>query len=220
MRPLTSGEAHNLPVLTQPGRFSPILHVCRRVDRGRSQGGDRIHGPATFFDSGFDAVGIGVVFVRAGRMEEMTSLRRSIPCPPSRTPLRPHFRSISRHRASRTRHATGSRRRSRTQPTKQKSPRKDAIWTDKAGNPPSDGALVPVQAPAGRGQSPAPAAADAVGPAVDRLPLGKQSVAVTVDVQAPASMNLNQDRRSGSWSATRAPPSAQRFGGRRTARRP
>ena len=28
---------------------------------------------------------------------------------------------------------------------------------------------------------------------VDRLPLGKQSVAVTVDVQAPASMNLNQE---------------------------
>ena len=31
-----------------------------------------------------------------------------------------------------------------------------------------------------------------LGAAVDRLPIGKQSVAVTVDVQAPASMNLNQ----------------------------
>ena len=30
-------------------------------------------------------------------------------------------------------------------------------------------------------------------PAAERLPLGKQSVAVTVDVQAPASMNLHKD---------------------------
>jgi len=35
--------------------------------------------------------------------------------------------------------------------------------------------------------------ADSPLPAVDRLPLGKQSVAVTVDVQAPASMNLDKE---------------------------
>ena len=34
---------------------------------------------------------------------------------------------------------------------------------------------------------------DSSSAAVDVLPLGKQSVAVTVDVQAPASMNLNQE---------------------------
>ena len=50
----------------------------------------------------------------------------------------------------------------------------------------------------GQGQAPAdgapasPVPAEASGAAVDRLPIGKQSVAVTVDVQAPASMNLNQ----------------------------
>src|SRR5262249_24583979 len=49
--------------------------------------------------------------------------------------------------------------------------------------------------------APAPAAAsdetasgpDAPRAAIDRLPVGKQSVAVTVDVQAPANMNLEQE---------------------------
>ena len=49
-RPRPRGNAHNFPVLTQPGRSSPVLLTYRRVDRGRSQGGDRIHGPATFDD--------------------------------------------------------------------------------------------------------------------------------------------------------------------------
>ncbi len=53
-----------------------------------------------------------------------------------------------------------------------------------------------------QGQVPpaAPSPATAASPSaelsdatVDRLPIGKQSVAVTVDVQAPASMNLNQE---------------------------
>ena len=50
---------------------------------------------------------------------------------------------------------------------------------------------------ADRPRQPAPAdsanAADSTLPAAERLPLGKQSVAVTVDVQAPASMNLNKE---------------------------
>jgi uncharacterized repeat protein (TIGR01451 family) len=41
--------------------------------------------------------------------------------------------------------------------------------------------------------TPAVAPAESSGAAVDRLPIGKQSVAVTVDVQAPASMNRNQE---------------------------
>jgi uncharacterized repeat protein (TIGR01451 family) len=68
--------------------------------------------------------------------------------------------------------------------------------------------VLKVQAPAGDKDRPAPPApvpahaappARAAGdpeaglPAVARLPLGKQSVAVTVDVQAPTSMNLKQD---------------------------
>ncbi len=60
-----------------------------------------------------------------------------------------------------------------------------------------------------QGPAPAPAAAqpgaraadppaglagrDSLRPTADRLPIGKQSVAVTVDVQGPASMNLNQE---------------------------
>jgi uncharacterized repeat protein (TIGR01451 family) len=47
------------------------------------------------------------------------------------------------------------------------------------------------QAPADGAPAP-PLRTEASGPTVDRLPIGKQSVAVTVDVQAPASMNLNQ----------------------------
>lgn len=69
---------------------------------------------------------------------------------------------------------------------------------DKGALPPSDPAVEKTSArengdpPA----NPVPAgAADADGSrlGVDRLPLGKQSIAVTVDVQAPASMNLNQE---------------------------
>ena len=41
--------------------------------------------------------------------------------------------------------------------------------------------------------TPAAAPAESSGAAVDRLPIGKQSVAVTVDVQGPASMNRNQE---------------------------
>ncbi len=50
-----------------------------------------------------------------------------------------------------------------------------------------------------KAQAAAPAAGQLAGaadpplPTADRLPLGKQSVAVTVDVQAPASMNLNKN---------------------------
>jgi uncharacterized repeat protein (TIGR01451 family) len=67
-----------------------------------------------------------------------------------------------------------------------------------------DEQVVPAQAPAAAQDkppaAPSPAARpgaspdpDSPRPAVDRLPVGKQSVAVTVDVQAPATMNLNQD---------------------------
>jgi uncharacterized repeat protein (TIGR01451 family) len=71
--------------------------------------------------------------------------------------------------------------------------------------PRSDENVVKAQAPApppapapiagGSGAPPAgPAGAGDVSlAAVDRLPIGKQSVAVTVDVQGPASMNLNQE---------------------------
>ena len=41
--------------------------------------------------------------------------------------------------------------------------------------------------------NPVPEGAETSDAPVDRLPLGKQSVAVTVDVQAPSSMNLNQE---------------------------
>ena len=57
--------------------------------------------------------------------------------------------------------------------------------TSSAGPP---GPPVPATAPSGVAGGPEPSRA-----AVDRLPLGKQSVAVSVDVQAPASMNLNQE---------------------------
>ena len=57
----------------------------------------------------------------------------------------------------------------------------------------TDPSVVRTQGPAPADGAPAaPARTEASGPTVDRLPIGKQSVAVTVDVQAPASMNLNQ----------------------------
>ncbi len=61
--------------------------------------------------------------------------------------------------------------------------------------PKTDENLMRTQIPAQAGATPAPAAgaAEASGATVDRLPLGKQSVAVTVDVLAPVSMNLNQE---------------------------
>jgi uncharacterized repeat protein (TIGR01451 family) len=65
--------------------------------------------------------------------------------------------------------------------------------------PRTDENLVRAQAPAGGGGggggAPAPAvpAGKPANAAVDVLPLGKQSVAVTVDVQAPSSMYLNQE---------------------------
>jgi uncharacterized repeat protein (TIGR01451 family) len=68
--------------------------------------------------------------------------------------------------------------------------------------PPRDDKVIQAQAPAPPTEQPAGAAPVAGGagtagdsplPASERLPLGKQSVAVTVDVQAPASMNLNKD---------------------------
>jgi uncharacterized repeat protein (TIGR01451 family) len=61
--------------------------------------------------------------------------------------------------------------------------------------PRADLNLVRAQAPvpAGGAQAGAVRAGQASSAAVDVLPLGKQSVAVTVDVQAPASMNLNQE---------------------------
>ena len=57
----------------------------------------------------------------------------------------------------------------------------------------TDPSVVRTQGPAAADGAPAaPARTEASGATVDRLPIGKQSVAVTVDVQAPASMNLNQ----------------------------
>jgi uncharacterized repeat protein (TIGR01451 family) len=66
--------------------------------------------------------------------------------------------------------------------------------------PPVDEHVVQAQAPAGKPAAPRPASAAGDGSgtpasskaAVDVLPVGKQSVAVTVDVQSPASMNKNQ----------------------------
>jgi len=61
--------------------------------------------------------------------------------------------------------------------------------------PPVDDKVVRAQAPAERPAGAAgegSAALPAPKAAVDVLPVGKQSVAVTVDVQSPASMNLNQ----------------------------
>ena len=66
----------------------------------------------------------------------------------------------------------------------------------KPSRPHSDPAIhqAVANAPGDPPATPEPAqGADASRLAVDRLPLGKQSVAVTVDVQAPASMNLNQE---------------------------
>ena len=61
----------------------------------------------------------------------------------------------------------------------------------------TDPSVVRAQAPAAAAPAPPTAVSAPVdaasGAAVDVLPLGKQSVAVTVDVQAPASMNLNQE---------------------------
>jgi uncharacterized repeat protein (TIGR01451 family) len=62
--------------------------------------------------------------------------------------------------------------------------------------PRMDDHVMRAQVPAQAGAPPPPRPADAAdssGATVDRLPLGKQSVAVTVDVQAPASMNFNQE---------------------------
>ena len=57
------------------------------------------------------------------------------------------------------------------------------------GNPPAAGDGSPNAPPS----ETAAAEPESEKTAVDRLPLGKQSVAVTVDVQAPASMNLNKE---------------------------
>ncbi len=58
--------------------------------------------------------------------------------------------------------------------------------------PPVDENVVKAQAtPPAAGQT--AGAVDAALPTADRLPIGKQSVAVTVDVQAPATMNLSKD---------------------------
>ena len=76
--------------------------------------------------------------------------------------------------------------------------------------PRADENVVRAQAPAGGGQVPAVPAGEASNAVVDVLPLGKQSVAVTVDVQAPSTMNLNQEatlklivRNSGAHDASR-----------------
>jgi uncharacterized repeat protein (TIGR01451 family) len=85
-----------------------------------------------------------------------------------------------------------------------KTARDNPTRTGDLARPLVDESVVAAQAPApGEDKppaAPAPAAPrggtvdpDGPRPAVDRLPLGKQSVAVTVDVQAPASMNLNQE---------------------------
>ena len=79
-----------------------------------------------------------------------------------------------------------------------------SIWKSEPGKPRSDPYVLKTQGPApppaptpaaaGAADTAAgPAGADSSRPAVDRLPLGKQSVAITVDVQGPASMNLNQE---------------------------
>jgi uncharacterized repeat protein (TIGR01451 family) len=59
--------------------------------------------------------------------------------------------------------------------------------------PRADENLVRAQAPAAAAQAPAGPAGQSSNATVDVLPIGKQSVAVTVDVQAPATMNLNQE---------------------------
>jgi uncharacterized repeat protein (TIGR01451 family) len=58
--------------------------------------------------------------------------------------------------------------------------------------PPVDEDVVKAQATAPAAGQPA-GAADPPLPTADRLPIGKQSVAVTVDVQAPPTMNLSKD---------------------------
>jgi len=78
-------------------------------------------------------------------------------------------------------------------------------WKEDPARQRSDENVVLTQAPAPSSTQPPPTPVPATAPggvaggpespraAVDRLPLGKQSVAVTVDVQAPASMNLKQE---------------------------
>jgi uncharacterized repeat protein (TIGR01451 family) len=80
-----------------------------------------------------------------------------------------------------------------------------AGWKAEAAPPRIDNNVIQTQAPGPDASQPAAPASpspdprgaanapDSALPAVDRLPLGKQSVAVTVDVQSPASMNLNQE---------------------------
>jgi uncharacterized repeat protein (TIGR01451 family) len=68
-------------------------------------------------------------------------------------------------------------------------------WREGLAQPPADDNVVKTQAtapPVGAETSPSVNGADSLTPTVDRLPLGKQSVAVTVDVQAPATMNLTK----------------------------
>jgi uncharacterized repeat protein (TIGR01451 family) len=78
------------------------------------------------------------------------------------------------------------------------------LWKVEPEKPRVDEDVVRTQAPASSPPpTPTPASAapaaglagapDSSRPTVDRLPIGKQSVAVTVDVQGPASMNLNQE---------------------------
>jgi uncharacterized repeat protein (TIGR01451 family) len=81
----------------------------------------------------------------------------------------------------------------------------DPASSEEFARPPIDENVMRTQAPAPSAAQPAAAAganppggapsiaADSTLPAVERLPIGKQSVAVSVDVQSPATMNLNQE---------------------------
>ena len=68
----------------------------------------------------------------------------------------------------------------------------DPKSTGGVAGPPVDENVVKAQATAPAAGQPAGATEPRL-PTADRLPLGKQSVAVTVDVQAPASMNLSKN---------------------------
>jgi uncharacterized repeat protein (TIGR01451 family) len=67
-------------------------------------------------------------------------------------------------------------------------------WKNQMAAPLRDDKVIQAQATAGPADQPAGAGSgDTPLPASERLPLGKQSVAVTVDVQSPKTMNLNKD---------------------------
>ncbi len=216
---------------------------------GRSQGGDRFHGPATTVDSRDRARGIlrRPCCARAGpgaracagradasprlaaveRFGRETSIPEDLKLPPGPVEAAEKIDEPASHPAAKD-DSTGDfpKRTVKSTPAKpkgQSAKEKDkekgqGKATGEESDPPqqldagiddlirgakpkgadpmrvrTDPSVVRTQGPAAAdGPPPAPARVEASGPTVDRLPIGKQSVAVTVDVQAPASMNLNQ----------------------------